>query len=50
MEGACINPNAGAGKPFNFAKPLNKIGEVSEDSSLFADDDGEAASEMEEDA
>jgi hypothetical protein len=44
-------PHAGAGKPFNFSKPLNKIGEVSEDSSLFADDDGEAAaSEMEEDA
>jgi hypothetical protein len=40
-----------AGKPFNFAKPLNKIGEVSEDSSLLAGDDGEAAaaSEMEED-
>ncbi len=44
-------PHAGAGKPFNFAKPLNKIGEVSEDSSLLAGDDGDAAaaSEMEED-
>ena len=44
-------PYAGAGKPFNYSKPLNKIGEVSEDSSLLGGDDGEAAaSEMEEDA
>ena len=44
-------PYAGAGKPSNYFKPLNKIGEVSEDSSLLGGDDGEAAaSEMEEDA
>ena len=48
-------PYAGAGKPFNFAKPLNKIGEVSEDSSLLGGAAGEmeedlAAGEMEEDA
>ena len=51
-EHSDATPYAGAGKPFNFSKPLNKIGEVSEDSSLFADDDDEAAaaSEMEEDA
>ena len=44
-------PYAGAGKPFNYSKPLNKIGEVSEDSSLLGGAAGEAAaSEMEEDA
>jgi hypothetical protein len=50
-EESDATPHAGAGKPFNFSKPLNKIGEVSEDSSLLADDDDEAAaaSEMEED-
>ena len=50
-EHSDATPYAGAGKPFNFSKPLNKIGEVSEDSSLLGGDDGEAAaSEMEEDA
>ena len=36
-------PYAGAGKPFNYSKPLHKIGEVSEDSSLLGGAAGEAA-------
>ena len=48
-------PYAGAGKPFNFSKPLNKIGEMRENSYLLGGAAGEmeedmAAGEMEEDA